>query len=144
MSRVGYRYLLHVAPRFDKWVIPMTRGRLSSVGLNKVGLLSSVGAKSGLQREQPLLMIPDGPDLLVIGSNYGRAPHPSWAHNLAANPQCSVQFRGPKRGYRAELLSGSDRDKAWTTAVDFYNGYEAYRRTSAPREIRVFRLRPAD
>ena len=28
------------------------------------------------------------------------------------------------------------------SAVDFYAGYESYRTSCAPREIRIFRLRP--
>jgi hypothetical protein len=44
--------------------------------------------------------------------------------------------------YRAELLSGDARASAWATAVDFYAGYERYRERCAPRQIRVFRLRP--
>ena len=47
-----------------------------------------------------------------------------------------------RRQYRGELLTGDARADAWATAVDFYAGYERYRETSAPREIRVFRLRP--
>ncbi len=41
------------------------------------------------------------------------------------------------------LLTGDARAAAWATAVDFYAGYEQYRTRCAPREIRVFRLRPA-
>ena len=43
---------------------------------------------------------------------------------------------------KAELLTGDDRAAAWATAVDFYAGYESYRTSCAPPEIRVFRLRP--
>jgi len=142
MSRAGYRFLLHVAPRIDKLLMPRTRGRLSSTGIDKVGLVTTLGAKSGLRRVHPLVLIDDGDGLLAIGSNYGRAPHPGWSHNLLANPDCDVEYRGPIAPYRAELLTGAARDGAWTTAVDFYAGYERYRSTAAPREIRVFRLRP--
>lgn len=142
MSRAGLWFLLHVAPRIDKVVIPRTGGRLSSTGIDKVGLLTTTGARSGQQRTQPLVFIDDGDGLLAIGSNYGRAHHPGWSHNLLAHPECEVEFRGPPTTYRAELLAGADREAAWTTAVDFYAGYENYRRTSAPREIRLFRLRP--
>jgi hypothetical protein len=31
MGPVGFRYLLHAAPRIDKVLIPLTNGRLSSV-----------------------------------------------------------------------------------------------------------------
>jgi hypothetical protein len=77
MSRAGFWFLLHVAPRIDKVVIPRTNGRLSSAGLNKVGLVITTGAKSGQQRTQPLVLIGDGDGLLAVGSNYGRATHPA-------------------------------------------------------------------
>jgi hypothetical protein len=47
----------------------------------------------------------------------------------------------PTAHYRAELLTGDARASAWATATDFYAGYERYRASCAPREIRVFRLR---
>jgi deazaflavin-dependent oxidoreductase (nitroreductase family) len=142
MSRAGYRFLLHVAPRIDKVVIPRTRGRLSSTGVDKVGLVTTTGAKTGAARTHPLVLIDDGDGLLAIGSNYGRATHPGWSKNLLAHPECAVEFRGPPTTYLAELLTGAERSRAWDTAVDFYAGYERYRLSSAPREIRVFRLRP--
>jgi deazaflavin-dependent oxidoreductase (nitroreductase family) len=142
MSRAGYWFLLHVAPSIDKVVIPRTNGRLSSAGLDKVGLITTTGAKSGQQRTQPLAFMDDGDGLLAIGSNYGRATHPSWSANLIAHPECAVEFRGPPAKYKADLLTGEARASAWASAVDFYAGYDSYRASCAPREIRVFRLRP--
>ena len=143
MSKPGYLFLLRIAPRIDKWLIPRTEGRLSSMGRNKVGTLTTTGAKSGERRTQPLVMIQDGSDLLVIGSNYGRPPHPSWSANLLADPWCEVTFRAAPRQYKARLLESDERQRAWTVAVDFYNGYATYEKTCAPREIRVFRISPA-
>ncbi|ETW23473.1 nitroreductase family deazaflavin-dependent oxidoreductase [Mycobacterium gastri] len=142
ISPVGTLFVLHVAPRIDKTLIPRTNGRLSSVGWDKVGLLTSTGAKSGKPRTQPLTFLEDGDGLLAIGSNYGRANHPGWSANLLAHPECTVEFKGPPGRYRAELLTGDDRARAWAIATDFYAGYERYRTKCAPREIRVFRLRP--
>ena len=140
MSRAGYQFLLRVAPRIDRFVIPKTKGRLSSTGIDKVGLVTTTGAKSGRKITQPLVLIDDGNGLLAIGSNYGRPTHPGWSANLIANPQCEVEFRGPTRTCTATLLTGDGRAAAWETAVDFYAGYERYRQTCAPREIRLFRL----
>jgi deazaflavin-dependent oxidoreductase (nitroreductase family) len=140
MSRAGYLYILHAAPHIDKVLIPRTKGRLSSSGVDKVGLVTSTGAKSGQRRTHPLALIEEGNDLLAIGSNYGRPTHPAWSANLLAHPECTVEFKGPPKQYRAELLTGDARAKAWDTAVDFYAGYENYRTNCAPREIRVFRL----
>lgn len=143
MSPVGYRYLLHLAPRIDKVVIPRTQGRWSSAGRDIVGMLTSTGAKSGEERSQPLLFVPgDDGRLLAIGSNYGRAWHPGWVYNLAANPSCTVTFRGETKSYVARELEGAEREAAWARAVDSYRGYAAYERRARPRRIKLFLLEP--
>jgi hypothetical protein len=45
--------------------------------------------------------------------------------------------------FRAMATHGDQRAAAWATAVDVFAGYDNYRTRCAPREIRVFRLRPA-
>lgn len=142
MSPPGYQFVLRLAPRIDKALIPRTNGRLSSVGIDKVGLVTTTGAKSGLPRTQPLVLIEESDGLLAIGSNYGRPAHPGWSSNLLAHPECTVEFKTAAAQYRATLLSGAERASAWAKAVDFYAGYERYRLSCSPREIRVFRLRP--
>jgi deazaflavin-dependent oxidoreductase (nitroreductase family) len=142
MSPAGYQFLLHLAPRVDKVLIPLTNGRLSSAGVGKFGLVTATGAKSGKPRTHPLTLIVDGDGLLAIGSNYGRAPHPAWTANLLAHPECTVEFMAPPAQYRAELLTGEARASAWAVAADVYAGYERYRASCAPRQIRIFRLRP--
>ncbi|MEY2470146.1 MAG: hypothetical protein QOF21_2844 [Actinomycetota bacterium] len=142
MSGAGYQFLLKVAPTIDKALIPRTKGRFSSTGKDKVGLVTTIGAKTGQPRTHPLVLIDQGDTLLAIASNYGRPPHTAWSHNLLANPECEVEFKGPRTPYRAELLTGEARDAAWKTAVDFYAGYARYKERCAPREIRIFRLRP--
>jgi deazaflavin-dependent oxidoreductase (nitroreductase family) len=141
MSPAGYLFLLHLAPRIDKVLIPRTTGRLSSAGIGKVGLVTTTGAKSGRSRTHPLALIGHVDGLLAIGSNYGRARHPAWSTNLLAHPECTVEFMGAPTQYIAELLTGDARASAWATAADFYAGYAQYQVSCAPREIRVFRLR---
>jgi len=142
MSGAGYWFLLHIAPGIDKAVIPRTKGRFSSTGKDKVGLVTTTGAKTGARRTHPLVLIDEGDSLLAIASNYGRPPHTAWSYNLLANPDCEVEFKGAPTMYRAELLTGEARDAAWKAAVDFYAGYARYKERCAPREIRIFRLRP--
>src|ERR1700727_2178829 len=119
MSPLGYQFVLHLAPRIDKVLIPPTNGRLSSFGIGKVGLVTTTGAKSGLQRTQPLTLINDSDGLLAIGSNYGRPQHPGWSANLLAHPEFMVEFMAPAAPYRAELLTGDARAPAWATGTDF-------------------------
>ncbi|WP_424751701.1 hypothetical protein [Mycobacterium sp.] len=47
MSPAGYQFLLHLTPRIDKVLIPRTNGRLSPMGFDKVGLVTTTDAKSG-------------------------------------------------------------------------------------------------
>ena len=118
MSPLGYQFLRHLAPRIDKVLIPPTNGRLSSAGIGRVGLVTTTGAKSGGARS--------------IGLE----------RHLLAHPECTVEFMAPTAQYRAQLLTGDARTSARATATDFYAGYERYRASCAPREIRLFRLRP--
>ena len=143
MSSAGLLFLLKIVPRVDKVIIPRTKGRLSSIGFDKVGLLTTTGAKSHRQRTQPVTVIDDGGGLIVIGSNYGRPSHPAWTYNLDADPRCTVVFRGRPTPYRAELLHGADRAHAWAVAVDFYAGYGRYQVNATPRSIKLYRLRVA-
>lgn len=144
MSPVGYRYLMHVAPAVDRILIPRTRGRWSSGGLNRCGLVTTTGARSGQPRTLPLACIKDtDATLLLIASNYGRPNHPSWSANLRAHPRCTVTFAGTTADYLARELEGDEREDAWQRAVDWYAGYDRYRVRCSPRVVRVFRLTPA-
>lgn len=144
MSRLGYQYTLRLAPRIDRVVIPRTSGRFSSLGVNRVGLVTTIGAKSGQPRSNPIVLIDVRDGLLAIGSNYGRPSHPAWSANLLANPDCQVEFRGARRPYRAQLMEGEERERAWEAVVDYYAGYTRYAESCAPRMIRVFKLIPRD
>src|SRR5579872_611408 len=52
-----------------------------------VGVVTTVGAKSGAERKHVLGVFPDGRDTwLVIASNGGSPAHPHWFVNIARNP----------------------------------------------------------
>lgn len=142
MSRAGYAYTLRLAPRIDRLLIPRTHGRFSSLGFDRVGFLTTTGAKSGEQRTNPVLLIRQADALLAVGSNYGRPTHPSWSANLIAHPDCEVEFLGPRAPFRATLLTGQERERVWETVLDYSVAYERYAVKAAPRQIRLFRLVP--
>jgi deazaflavin-dependent oxidoreductase (nitroreductase family) len=49
--------------------------------------LTTVGAKTGQKRQNPVSRFPDGEDSwLVVASSAGAARHPAWYHNIAAHP----------------------------------------------------------
>jgi deazaflavin-dependent oxidoreductase (nitroreductase family) len=130
----------------DRFTWRVTGGRgLFSAWLSglPVLLLTTRGARTGTRRTCPLLGIPDGDGIVVIGSNYGQAHHPGWVFNLRAHPAVEVRFEGRERALVARELTGDERRAAWARAERVYPAWAAYRQRAAPRVIRVFRLEPA-
>jgi deazaflavin-dependent oxidoreductase (nitroreductase family) len=115
----------------------LLRGR----GMRRWLLLTTIGARTGIERTVPLMFFPDGPDAwLVIGSAGGDARHPAWVRNLAANPErARVEVGGRTVAVRAVTLKGAEREEVWnrvTAKAPYFNGYQR----STDREIPLFRL----
>lgn len=67
-SKPGSWFFVNVAMRIDRVLLPLSRGRVSiSVG-QQVGMLETVGAKSGQVRRTPLLFVRDGNHVVLIAS----------------------------------------------------------------------------
>jgi len=68
-------------------------------------LLMTTGAKSGLERVNPLHYSTDGARIIVMASKGGSASHPDWYLNLVAHPEVTVElgserFRARDHGAR--------------------------------------------
>ena len=68
-------------------------------------ILTTVGARSEQPRENPLVYTRDGERYVVIASKGGAPTHPSWYHNLVANPHVTLEVLGESRG--SELAAES-------------------------------------
>ncbi|HVA59156.1 MAG TPA: nitroreductase/quinone reductase family protein [Mycobacteriales bacterium] len=142
-SKPGAWLFVHVVTVADRRLLPLSRGRWSLSGpRQKVGLLSTTGARSGQPRTTPLQFVEDGPRLLLVASAGGAPADPAWAHTLRANPDCGFLFGGLERRYRAHVATGDVRLAAWSRVVDWYAGYAAYQLRTGGREIPVFVLDP--
>lgn len=107
--------------------------------------LTTVGAKTGQQRQSTVGRFPDGEDAwLVVASAAGAVHHPAWYYNIAAHPdQVWVEFGGRKMRVTPVQLDGDARADAWrriTQAVPRYAAYEQ----KTDRAIPVIRLARAD
>jgi deazaflavin-dependent oxidoreductase (nitroreductase family) len=139
-----YARALH---RLDHWIYRLTGGRtLFSAWVSglPVVLLTTRGARTGVERTSPVLGIPEDHTILVIASNYGQSHHPGWAYNLRANPATRVRVDGQDRDMFAVELEGAERDVAYERGTAVYPGWIAYRHRAAPRVIPVFRLQPVE
>jgi deazaflavin-dependent oxidoreductase (nitroreductase family) len=144
-SKFGGWYFVNVAMRIDRVLLPLTGGRVSSGIGQQVGLLETVGARSGARRRIPLLYLTDGHRIVLIASKAGAAKHPGWFHNLRANPQVSfLAPRGRTGEYVAHEAEGAERERLWAEAVDYYAGYADYQVRAGSRRIPVVVLERAE
>ncbi|MEJ7871023.1 MAG: nitroreductase family deazaflavin-dependent oxidoreductase [Rubrobacteraceae bacterium] len=130
------------ATNLHSFVYRVTNGKAGGrLAGGPVLLLTTTGRKSGRERTVPLLYLPDGENLVIVGSNGGTATHPAWWLNLRSNPEATVEIEGRKTRVRAEEAGRAEKERLWPSLVEMYGGYEGYRRRT-DREIPVVILRP--
>ena len=88
-----------------------------------------------------MLGLADGPETIVIASNYGRPHHPSWYHNLRADPHATIEVDGVRQDVVARELHGAERDRDYRRAEELFPGFTCYGRWASDRTIPVLRLR---
>jgi len=102
-------------------------------------LLTTRGAKTGQTRVIPLMYVPYGNQILAIASKGGSVHHPDWYYNILAHPNVTVEVGTEKFETTARILTGSEREKAFETAVKVFPPYGRYQQ-KAQREIPVIAL----
>jgi deazaflavin-dependent oxidoreductase (nitroreductase family) len=138
----GLRLLRALARLGNRMIVrSFSRGGRTQGGIETL-MLETIGAKSGQPRRAVLGFVPDRDDAwLVIAALAGAARNPAWLHNLAAQPDVTIQFEDGRRvDVRAETLVGSDLDAAWERLEREAPEFPKYS-TKTDREIAIVRLR---
>jgi deazaflavin-dependent oxidoreductase (nitroreductase family) len=91
-------------------------------------LLHHKGAKSGLERVNPLAYqaVGDG-KWAIFGSKGGAPTNPDWYHNLIANPRARVEIGTETFEVTARVAEGEERERIWEdqkTAMPGFADYE--------------------
>src|SRR3954454_19481612 len=76
-------------------------------------ILSTIGAKSGKVRKTPLMRVEHEGSYAVVGSMGGAPQHPSWVHNLRANPACRIQDESVVHELTAREVEGDEKAEWW-------------------------------
>jgi deazaflavin-dependent oxidoreductase (nitroreductase family) len=107
--------------------------------------LTTVGAKSGEKRLNPVSRFPDTDrSWLVVASAGGSARHPAWYHNIATHPdQVWAEFGGQQHKVIPAQLGGEEREQAWQRITQSQPRYAGYQQKT-DRDIPVIRLTRAD
>ncbi|OBG59891.1 MULTISPECIES: nitroreductase family deazaflavin-dependent oxidoreductase [unclassified Mycobacterium] len=116
-------------------------GVLDLAGLPNVRI-TTPGRKTGLARTATVQYVPVEGGLLLVGSNWGRARHPSWSANLKAAQRVTVRRRGRRFVATVRLLTGEERDQAWSTVLAHWPNYQLAQNRAAGRQFRLFLLTP--
>ncbi|GAB3466822.1 nitroreductase family deazaflavin-dependent oxidoreductase [Kineococcus endophyticus] len=108
-----------------------------------VVVLTTLGAKSGKLRKQPLMRVEHDGRYAAVASLGGAPKNPVWYHNVKANPLVELQDGPVKKDYTAREVTGEEKAQWWERAVAAYPDYADYQRKT-DREIPVFVLEPAE
>ena len=90
--------------------------------------LTTIGRRSGKEREAILGYYEDGPNLITLAMNGWAQTEPAWWLNLQARPDVTVVLADGEREVHARAATGPERDRLWARWGEFGNDYEAYAR----------------
>ena len=107
-----------------------------------VVILTSVGAKSGKVRKNPVMRIVDGDRYVAVASAGGSPANPSWYANLVAHPRIRLQDGASVKEFAAREVSGDEKRYYWAVAERFWPHFPEYRRLAGGRDIPIMVLEP--
>jgi deazaflavin-dependent oxidoreductase (nitroreductase family) len=142
-TRAGAWFFAKTLDPVDKALLRLSRGRVTLPG-TLAGLpiltVTTTGARTGQRRSAPLVGVPAGDDIAVIGTRFGQSRTPAWYHNMRFDPKVEVTYR-EKTVKAVAREAGKDEGQAiWDHARTIYVGYEAYASRIKGRQIHIMVL----
>lgn len=142
-TKVGAWFFSQTLATLDRLVHKVAKGRTSLpkilAGL-PVLMVTTTGRKSRAARTTPLIAVPIGDDLALLGTNFGRPSTPAWVFNLEADDLATVAYGNASVDVRARRATDEERQRVWERSRGIYGGYDKYQERITGREIRVFVL----
>ncbi len=106
-------------------------------------LLHHTGARSGVNRVNPVAYLPGDRGYLIWAANGGAPKNPDWYHNLIAQPNTRIEVGTETIEVVAREATGQERDRLFTKATGHYPQLaEAARKTD--RVIPMILLTPRE
>jgi deazaflavin-dependent oxidoreductase (nitroreductase family) len=105
-------------------------------------IMTTRGHQSGKLRKAPLMRVEHDGEYALVASTHGADSHPSWYHNLQADPTAITLQDGPEP-FDVDIreVRGEERALWWQRAVAAYPKYAAYEGRTE-RTIPVFVATP--
>jgi deazaflavin-dependent oxidoreductase (nitroreductase family) len=126
------------------WLFKTTNGKLGNKFLRgaEVGILTTIGRKTGEPRNSPLLFLQEGQRIVLVASQSGRATNPMWYLNLVANPRITFQTKAGLHALTARDATDPERDEYWPKLDAMYPDFVNYR-SYTDRKIPIVICDPA-
>jgi len=127
--------------RFHAKKLKKSQGRAMNMG-GRVILLTTIGAKTGQERDTPLMFVKEGDDYLVAASAAGNPKNPGWFYNLKKAGEATVAPDGKVMKVKATLhTAGDERDTRWAKFEALDKRFVGYQQKT-DRTIPVVQLTP--
>ena len=145
--QVGFKWM----SRINTWAFRATDGRVGAkwrLGSKPVatpppvGILTTIGRKSGEPRDSPLLYLREGGRIVVVASQGGRDTHPMWYLNIKTHTTVTFQTKRERLSLVAREATDDERDHYWPKLDAMYPDYANYRSYTS-RKIPIIICDPA-
>ena len=105
-------------------------------------LLHHIGAKSGVERVNPLAYQRiDDRTVAVFGSKGGAPTNPDWFYNLKANPKAKAEIGTETFDAIARVAEGDEREIIWEKQKQLMPGFADYeKRMTRPMPVVILEL----
>lgn len=104
-------------------------------------VLTTVGKKSGEQRQAAVIYGKQGASHVIIASKGGSDTPPAWFVNLAASGTGHIQVKAEKIAVKMRVAEGAEREHLWKMMASIFPAYLEYQQKTA-RQIPVVVLDP--
>jgi deazaflavin-dependent oxidoreductase (nitroreductase family) len=142
-TKAGAWFFARTLHHVDTALLRLSRGEITLPGV-MAGLpvltVTTIGARTGQRRSAPLVGVPAGEDIAVIGTSFGQPRTPGWYHNMRANPKVEVTYRNKTIKAVAREAGDEEGRAIWERARTIYVGYEAYATRIRNRRIHIMIL----
>ncbi|MDB5615456.1 MAG: nitroreductase family deazaflavin-dependent oxidoreductase [Devosia sp.] len=110
-------------------------------------LLHAIGAKTGLERTQPLMYLKEGDGPWFIFASYAGGPKdPAWFNNIVAKPEVEISVGDgttiERVPVQARVLEGTERETTYARMASLFPQFADYEEKTTRDIIPVIELSP--
>jgi deazaflavin-dependent oxidoreductase (nitroreductase family) len=106
-------------------------GRVASFSTQPLLLLHHRGAKTGIERVNPLAYQGLDGGYAVFASKGAAPTNPDWYHNLIANPEVTIEVGDETVAVKARVAEAEERQRIWEEQKRRNPGFADYERKTS-------------